>query len=911
MPITKPEPMPLKSLYAVLIGINGYRRSPLEGCINDVLAVSDYFERLCKAQTEENGGPFEWKPLYLLAPLDEEETAMLRESGITYQEPTRQNIINAFGHYQGASPENGDYGLLYYSGHGSYVEAPEVFRDISPLGVVQTMVCYNNRESGDHDLLDKELGYLIARALHKKAAFGRQEGDPPGVHFLSIMDCCFSGSNTRSDEQDIKARMDETGLAVSEESSILGFSREGNEFYVPFEAGQERIRAGGLTHGRYVNLSAARDSEKSHEKPIEVTETGGAARKKKHGIFTYSLLKTLEQSGTRISYRELIRRVEMEVRSNIDGQIPILGMSQAQDDNQHFLRNEFHPPGQEYEVGCREKDGRREWHLRAGRIQGIVPPDGKESTSFKLTDGTERVVKALEVRSAESILDSAAFTDADKENLLLKAAVQEMPFPKTALGFGGELPAPMRAAVEEAWKTNPPHYARMAKGHEAAEFEIKPIGDGTGPQSFILTRPGSEIPLFLRSETARNFLADVDKVGKWESVLRMSNPHTGIPREDIVIEAKKLEGTAFNLRTFGQIGDDQYESLPDDPGAIAVAYKKAGGALHQPAVKVRVLHNSDFDSYWVGALYLDSQFGITHEYLPVQQIGDESGLYQLDIGFQSRGQSFDAIPLSMNARYHNFGITETTDYIIFYIARNSFSLEQYKQEAIPLDTTRGPAFEDEGTVDTDDWFTIKIPLHITRPIEAARAPAGARLELGGLALETPAGFSATLQLANRAGARRRAEQIAENDPGLDQRIFLPPGTLWAGTEGSEAVFFRSPASRPDHHISILELTDIEGALDDARPLRITPGHVLAENEAILPFGYDAGERRYFPAGHVDMRGDILITRLPAPTPGIIGGDGIQEEEGDSSVKLFFHKVIGAPPKGELGSFRLRGTLTSG
>ena len=903
--------MPRKNLYAILIGINGYRRSPLEGCINDVLAINDYFERLCKAQgkIEEPDSEAEvmrWKPVFLLAPLDEEEARMLKDRKIRYTEPTRENIIKAFDHFNKAKPKRGDFALLYYSGHGSFIEAPEAFADISPQGVLQTLVCYNNRESGQHDLLDKELGYLIAKAFHGKASFERKEGDPPGVHFLSVMDCCFSGSNTRSDEQDIKARMEKAGPAISGEDKILGFSKEGNEFYVKFTEGQKRVQPGGLMHARYVNLSAARDSEKSHEKTLDVVVEQGKARKKKHGIFTYSLLKTLEQGGSRISYRELIRRVEMEVRSNIDDQIPILGMSQAQDDNQFFLRSEFAPPKREFEVGFRMRDGREEWFLNAGIIQGIAPPAGEVLTSFKLTDGSERIVKAKEVRSTESILENKGWTEADKEHRLLQAAIHEMPFPKILLGYGKGLPEAMKLPIEEAMEKSPPQYVRLAKEGEVPEYEIRAITDQQKEQSYILTRPGSEIPLFLRSDSARNFLSDADKVGKWESVLRMSNPDTEIPRNDIIIEAKKLEGVKFSLRDFNQIASERYETLPDDPDVITVTYKKDGGKPVQPAIKLRLVHNSDFDSYWVGGLYLDSQFGITHEYLPIRQLGEANELYHLDMGFQYAGKSFDAIPLSMNSRYHDFGITETTDYIILYIARHRFSLEQYKQEAIPLDVTRkGALFEDGGEVNTDDWFTIKIPIHIIRPLEKVQVAAGSAAIIGGLSLRTPPGFSAAFQFTNRASAGRKVEKLLEENPGLQQKIFLPPGHLWESTQGSEAVFFRSPAMRPDHHISILELTDIAGHLSADAPLSITPGHPLADNEAILPFGYDAQKGHYFPIGHIDERGDVLITRLPGPTAGIIGGDGIQEEEGDSSVKLFFHKVVGKPPKGELGSFRMR------
>ena len=159
-----------------------------------------------------------WKPLYLLAPSDEREQKRLAEKGITYTAPTRENIVKAFDHFKDAKAEAGDYCLFYYSGHGSFMTAPDVFADYEPSGELQTLVCLDSRQEGGRDLIDKELGYLIAKTLD-----GKVPEDGPKVHFLSIMDCCHSGSNTRGDEPDIVARMETKGDGLIDVNTLEGF----------------------------------------------------------------------------------------------------------------------------------------------------------------------------------------------------------------------------------------------------------------------------------------------------------------------------------------------------------------------------------------------------------------------------------------------------------------------------------------------------------------------------------------------------------------------------------------------------------------------------------------------------------------------------------------------------------------
>ncbi|MCB9274393.1 MAG: caspase family protein [Lewinellaceae bacterium] len=880
-----------RTLYAVLIGINGYASRPLSGCINDVMAISDHFEKLCSGQ---EAGRIIWKPAYYLEPGNEEEGRYLDNRGITYQRPIRQNIIDAFSHFEAASPETGDFCLLYYSGHGSYMEAPEVFRDIEPTGAVQSIVCIDSREPGQRDLIDKELGYLIARTLEGKAPYGASgEQARRGVHFLAIMDCCHSGTNTR--DADVVARMEDAGSGVGDAADILGFTTTGNCFYRPFADGQQRVRPGGLKHARYINLAAARDSELAQEKTLGAagqreSAGGPVGVNGKHGIFTYSLLCALEQNGSNISYRELMRQVEMEVRSRVARQIPVLGSSQFEDDNQLFLRNEFHIPEPEYNINWRAFAGSVEWYANAGAIQGFVPSGPEHKALLRLLDGTGRTPEVVEVRAGESILSSDMFTEEDKANKALRAVVEKMPFPRVAIGLGKNLPPAMKQSLEQAWQAFAPRFVSLAADVLDAEYEVGAIAEAGGGFSYILTRPGSNIPLFVRHSNASVFMDSLEKVGRWESVLRLNNPYTGIRRQDILVEASVLEGVPFDEHNLNDIPLSAYRVLRPGPDTIELACRRKGGEILQPALKLKVTNLSRFDDYWVGALYLDNQYGITHEYLPPRQIGWDAGQDFAELGYDYEGMHYSAIPMSMDERYHQYGVAAIQDYLILTVSKQPFSLERYFQLPLAMDTTRGPGEDTPAFLDKDDWMAIRIPIVIRLPVAAFALQGGQECVVAGLTLRAPGNFTAQAQLTTRAAARRLAQAMQGGGEESQQRALLPPGHLWAKASVSEAVFSRGLPTAPDGYLSILELTDVRGSIGPEAPLVIIPVEPLGEGEAIIPFGYETPDETYIQLGFTDEQGAIVIHKLPQASPGIIGPDGQEEGAGNhSSVKLFFHR----------------------
>lgn len=142
---------------AVMIGINYVGDSPgeLSGCWNDVLNMKKYI-------MDVHG-------------FEEENIVILMDDGENI-EPTAKNIIDAYKTVVSQAID-GDAIFLHYSGHGTklrddnneeadgYDEAL-VPRDFQSSGMIRDDVLY--------DILVKEL--------------------PHGVHMVSLMDCCHSGS---------------------------------------------------------------------------------------------------------------------------------------------------------------------------------------------------------------------------------------------------------------------------------------------------------------------------------------------------------------------------------------------------------------------------------------------------------------------------------------------------------------------------------------------------------------------------------------------------------------------------------------------------------------------------------------------------------------------------------------------
>jgi len=243
---------------ALVVGINEYERRPLDGCVGDAELVAGLLQ--------ERFG-FEAANVRLLRNGEARRDAFLAE-------------LDALVDF--TAP--GDVALLFYAGHGSRAEDDD---DDEGTGFDNTfMVCDNPRE----DIRDDELRDRL-EALGERTE-----------HTVFIVDACHSGTLARG-----------------------AFGTRGR-WYPPVSRGQlpprntraATGRGAGATRGRFLILSAARDSEIAKES--EVAGTDG----EHHGALTWALVQELQRARPGSTWRDVFDHVAARVTAEHPDQHPQL-----------------------------------------------------------------------------------------------------------------------------------------------------------------------------------------------------------------------------------------------------------------------------------------------------------------------------------------------------------------------------------------------------------------------------------------------------------------------------------------------------------------------------------------------------------------------------------------------------------
>lgn len=889
-----PETNKSKTIYALIIGINAYPRNQLYGCVNDALAVHQF----CSQLAEANDDIGDYQPKFLLAPHQNEDGAALQEHGLQdgdYDAPTRDNIIKAFSHFKQADAENEDICLLYYSGHGSFQGAPEVFWDLKSGKQVESIVCVDSRLSGGRDLIDKELAFLLWDATHDKTSY--QEGES-GIHTLLIMDCCHSGDNTRGDSP-VRSRMATPNPTQTNLKDYAGYPEpldksSATESEQRFLKALEQWRS-----ARYVHLAAARDTETAKETMLEDRSSG---------VFTYSLLKTLRNGGMQLSYQELVERVKVMVRNRVDQQIPLMFSTEPEDGQLTFMGGGLKEPVTEYVVAYDPHQAA--WIMNAGSNAGIVPSDpalGKTTVKVwrKGKKGQEREAEVLAVRTSEAELDSNAFSMDDQEHEDWVAKVTHMTVPTIKVFIDEQVkPADRKKLLAEIPTEEIPTYEFVEKESDAAFIVYHIEGD------YVMTKKESNVPVFRRNKDAKVFLTALQSVGQWLRVLELDNPETTIVREDIDLHVEVIEGVPLRLNNLNTV---RAERTMDNPAEVKVNYKRQKGRPEkqlQPGLRVRLKTTNR--PYYVSCLYMDSQYGITSNLGTTEIRPDGSGEW---LKFSNKGMEYKTIPLSFDDNYHKLGITEITDYLKIFVSTDEFPVKGWEQNELELDDKlveitrsgtimhKGAGLDDEEEFDnTGDWTSFTIPIRIRRPLLQQEQMVGGvgknEASIGGARLTVPQGFSAKVSAASAGEINEMVNEATERSvAGADnlRKTLLPPPLLWGSTPSSTAIFSRGvSAAGPDAQLSVLELTGALGdnIVDRDNPLIFEPDGGVEEDEVLISFAYDEDSEMYLPLGFSDEDGQVRIENLPKETPGkVIGEEAINERSLTGSVKLFFKKVV--------------------
>ena len=745
---------------------------------------------------------------------------------LTDKEASRKGVVEGFAHFDAAKA--GDCCLLYFSGHGSQVPAPKEFWDSEPDRKLESIVCWDSRLEGGMDLMDKELSYLIWKA----------KGDKD-LSFAAVFDCCHSGSNTRN--LSYKVRMAEANHTPAKVEDFLGFPHyrkvdlEGGVYYGPPRA-------------KHIHLAASKSSETAKEVLI-----GGTAR----GVFTYNLVEVLKHSNAQLTYSELITRLNIKVGNLVRNQSPQLE-APAEYFNSVFLNGGIVPPPEYYLISFDHK--KNYWKMNAGAVQGIRASDEDSKTVLEFEEGgTANVVQVFPNQSRVEGLDGK------DRNVIHKAIIRQMAVPKLKVAFAPNCAASGKTELLKQLKENPSMSLEIVEATEQARYLIR-IMENT----FRLTLPEDERPVFQRIEgytkaAAIDFINKMEHVAKWVNVSELSNPNTKIKDGEVEVKLYRVKDLS-DLDNDNSAAEEvdwrkpttfRYDYYPDAPGE----------KWKQPAFRLKITNKSD-RALWASGVVLEDDFSITNQFLPKQELAAGEEVWMTDEGYKT-------LALSVQDKFYQTGITEFNDLLKLIVSTEELDTQNLNQEGLEPDipaTGKRSVGRRRSHISIPDWTTKDIGITVVRPLQSSPVSSTQKAALMGVEIEAPEGLSAEVSFATVEEAERSVSNLVPPDVLLGNQHLRG----MAFTEGNN----NSPA------LSVLELHKIKGKdeVNSEQPLKVKLPQTLAENEVVVPIGFDPGTGLYYPVGTSSETGDILIEQLPDETP-----SGTRSLGG--SVKIFFQKAV--------------------
>ena len=638
--------MSKKSIHALLIAINDYTDGirPLSGCLNDMHAFRDYLAKQCKADE------FEFTP-----------------SVLENEQATRQAIIESFQHFQLAKA--GDVCVLYFSGHGSRIPTADFWEAYD--GKNKAIVCY------DTCLADKELSCLIYEATK----------DKPDVHFLAVMDCCHSGSNTRSDVKERMSNPNRYPLSITE---YYGFDKS---LYI--SDGNGKYSA---PKGSHISFGACRSHQTAKETIIGVDF---------RGAFTSSLIEALDTSHSTLSYVDLEKRIGQKIENRVADQNPLL--DPVNEANQHsiFLGGAILPKNIYFIAWNKYAQA---WELNAGLYHGI-----------NLNNNTPSVVKLKEsdVFFDINLIDTAtslgtwlsdSFTPDKKEQY--EVSVQVGGTPSRLITFSPNCTAERKDNLQSSFPKAKTMYVNLTDNLYEGNFVIN-----SSNESIWLSKKGEDIPIFFPVQANEIGLAEsldfwkkVDNVMLWYHLKNLENPVTRIKDNDIQISLYRSEG----IYAWWEVNVNNMELIDDWRTATSFSYKPdIKNQIVPPSFALKIENKSN-QTLFLSALLMDARFGIDNQYLPTGRLEPNQSLW---LNFTQGNITTKSMGICIDDELFENGYTEQTDYLKIIASTKIFDTNAFFQEPLQVSGTASNVKRSimrMPEIKQDDWICFLLPLHIVR-----------------------------------------------------------------------------------------------------------------------------------------------------------------------------------------------------
>lgn len=771
----------MAKLYALLVGINEYHPETsvnhLKGCVNDVNAMSALLTQQYKN-------------------LDPDILSILNKDA------TRENLLQSFERHLGkAGPE--DIALFYYSGHGSYENTSPEFETYDSKNQNETLVCYDSRLRGHHDLADKEIAVLLERL------------DPEAQKIL-ILDSCHSGSITRGDRDELSrqepAREGSNGIY---RRPIDSYMLPGDNYYLTQKA-QGKVKVPTSAH---LLLSACSRDEKALER---IDEQSGDRR----GLFSTQMMEVLRLNDGQISYNDLYLQTRIAVIKERKKQTPRLDPLFGFNANLGFLSNSTINPRRYpaiWDKGLK---------LQLGQVHGLLPTETDDIAEIRvlLFPVGNKDHKGIPAIITEIFIDESQLqAEGVNEDTQYEAEIVGLPKAMCML-VGIEGPDHKKVALMELTKQKPSPHLQFIDGEEGVEYSLEYTEKDDNILLWI-----THVPSGLRVQGARNreeistcfnaLLPYLEQIEKWER-------YKGVEKRATRIDENKID-----IKLELEQEDGQMHTLPRDQTNISVDLDRASNGEDWESADFRLtINNRTREDLYILVLGMSSSFGVS-AYFNDWVDGKSGEIELLESYFRLNSNS-----------------DKDVDVLKFFISTQEINPGDYTIDAMEIGFIHEPrgigdekAIGNKSASKKDDWFTKTFTITVS----------GNQRNIG---QETSSINGMTFQENDKLNAKLSFGSIHTHTRSADP-IYRLPGEL----EGSdfEIMNFAPPKSADK---CVIELHDIQGEDQlKEQPLQIELDQKMEEGEMIIPVTFD-GEF-ILPFGEVketaDHRPMISIDNLPA------------------------------------------------
>ncbi len=766
----------MPSIHALLCAINRYPNPAhsLAGCINDLNEMKTYLEAFSHTHQFQ-----------------------LQVTTLTNEKATRARVIEALENLSTA--KDGDQCLFFYAGHGSRCKAPQAFWHLEPDRMNESLVCWDSRLAGGRDLFDKELSYLIWKVTHGKK-----------VNFISITDCCHSGSNMRLETVGIRqAEKVDSVVAVEDYYGFEYYEKTGvNQFTPP--------------RGRYIHLAASQ----SHETAKEI-RVGHTYR----GVFSFLLFETLKGTRHPISYIELINRVRYRMKNLLPNQYPLLETTDTEDKHRRFLHEEKVDQEAPFLISYNSTKG---WIINAGAFNGLKTEQLGSPYRFKV----EKVGRIIEVNEVFADHSTVRGMDGLDTRKIYSAQLIYENIPRLPLAWAPGNDPYGSQVITATLQQKPSASIEIIPDIDYARYLIH-----VKENAFYLSTNFNQRPLFKPTKdytelSAEAFLTKIEKVANWIRLQELNHAASKL-------QAGSLNMKLYQVKELGVRSDDAEAVLVDWQEPPIFRYGLDEDSSGFPGFKFLV-HNIGIQPIWVSVFYLGIDFSIDNVLMPLQRLspGEDAWCSYLENDHNNRN-----IPIKLHDTYHSSGLTRATNYLKVVVSNSEFNADIFNQTGLELqrfsDPKRTLAVLD--VVTNDDWFTRTIPISIFHPLPSKTISKQYPFLFFGHELTAPEGFKALV----RPTTLLTAKESLLNFPAIE----------------SETTFLRPVELGPlesSPQLSVLQFENNQGAekVTQQHPLELNFGHEMINPQKIHPYGLNPKTNRFFMLNNELLGSTLKLQQLP-------------------------------------------------